>query len=67
VLNEDNKTKQIRDQHKYSKLHQYKQSRSLSSDHKITNLSNQQNDGDTPLFRVYHQTMEHAVATSVDL
>jgi hypothetical protein len=65
VLNEDNKTKQIRDQHEYSKLHQHKQSRSLSSDHKLTNLSNQQDDGDTPLF--HHQTVEHAVTTSADL
>jgi hypothetical protein len=67
VINKDNKTKQIRDQHEYSKLHQYNQSRSLSCDHKLTNLSNQKYDGDNPLFCVYHEIVEHIVATSTDL
>jgi hypothetical protein len=67
VINKDNKTKQIRDQHEYSKLYQYNQSRSLSCDHKLTNLSNQKDDGDNPLFCVYHEIVEHIVATSTDL
>ena len=67
MINKDNKTKQIRDQHEYSKLHQYNQSRSLSCDHKLTNLSNQKDDEDNPLFRVYHEMVEHTLATSNDL
>jgi hypothetical protein len=39
----------------------------MSCDHKLTNLSNQKDDGDNPLFRVYHEMVEHTLATSTDL
>jgi hypothetical protein len=39
----------------------------MSCDHKLTNLSKQKDDGDNPLFRVYHEMVEHTLATSTDL